>query len=73
MTGDSAPHRRTGPGVPAGAAGASRYLQGLGRPSPSGRHETWRDHPEPALAWAGNRPPGSRDNDGAEPDPQDEP
>ena len=68
MTGDSAPHRRTGPGAPAGAAGASRYLQGLGRPSPSGRHETRRDHLQPVLAWA-----GSRDNDGAEPDPQDEP
>ena len=68
MTGDSAPHRRTGPGAPAGAAGPSRYLQGLGRPSPSRRHETRRDHPQPAPAWAGRQ-----DNDGAEPDPQDEP
>ena len=59
--------------APAGTAGPSRYLQGLGRPSPSGRHATRRDHPQPAPAWARNRPPGSQDNDGAEPDPQDEP
>jgi hypothetical protein len=68
MTGGSAPHRRTGPGVPAGAAGASGYLRGLGRSSPSGRHATRRDHPQTALAWA-----GSQGNDGAEPDPRDEP
>ena len=68
MIGDSVPHRRTGPGVPAGAAGASRYLQGLGRSSPSGRHATRRDHLQPVLAWA-----GSQGNDGAEPDPRDEP
>ena len=68
MIGDSVPHRRTGPGVPAGAAGPSRYLQGPGRSSPSGRHATRRDHLQPVLAWA-----GSQDNDGAEPDPRDEP
>ncbi|HEX6855321.1 MAG TPA: S8 family serine peptidase [Streptosporangiaceae bacterium] len=56
----------------AGSAGPSRYLQGLGRPSPSGRHAARRDHPQPAPAWARNRPPGSQDNDGADPDPQDE-
>jgi hypothetical protein len=59
--------------APAGDAGPSRHLQGPGRPSPSGRHETRRDHPPPAPAWARNRPPGSQDNDSAEPDPQDEP
>ena len=68
MTGVSAPHPGTGPGVPAGAAEASRYLHGLGRSSPSGRHATRRDHPQPALAWA-----GSQGNGGAEPDPRDEP
>ena len=73
MIGDSAPHPGAGPGAPAGAAGASWYLQGLGRPSPSGLHETRRDHPQPAPAWARNRPPGSQGNDGAEPDPRDEP
>ena len=31
------------------------------------------DHPQPAPAWARNRPPGSQDSDSAEPDPQDEP
>jgi hypothetical protein len=59
--------------APAGADGPSRYLQGLGRPSPSGLHATRRDHPQPAPAWARNQPPGSQDNDSAEPDPQDEP
>jgi hypothetical protein len=73
MTGDSARHRRTGPSALTGAAGPGRYLQGPDRPSPSGWHETRRDHPQPAPAWAGNRPPGSQDNDGAEPDPQDDP
>jgi hypothetical protein len=59
--------------APAGAARPSRYLQGLGRPAPSGPDATRRDQPPPAPAWARNRPPGSQDNDGAEPDPQDEP
>jgi hypothetical protein len=59
--------------APAGTDGPSRYLQGLGRPSPSGLHATQRDHPQPAPAWARNRPPGSQGNDGAEPDPRDEP
>ena len=60
------------PPVPAEAAGPSRYLQGLGRPSQSGRHGDWRDQPQPAPAWARNRPPGGQDSDGEEPDPQDE-
>jgi len=56
----------------AGSAGPSRYLQGLGRPSPSGRHAARREQPQPAPAWAVNRPPGSQDNDSEDPDPQDE-
>ncbi|HEV8221523.1 MAG TPA: S8 family serine peptidase [Streptosporangiaceae bacterium] len=58
--------------APAGSAGPSRYLQGLGRPPQSGRHAAHLDHPQPAPAWARNRPPGSQEN-GEEPDPQDEP
>src|SRR5262249_57983610 len=58
---------------PAGSAGPSRYPQGLGRPAPSGRPATWRDHPQPAPAWARNRPPGGQDNGSEEPDPQDQP
>ena len=57
----------------AGAAGSSRYLPGQSRPSPSGPRATQRDHPQPAPAWARNHPPGSQDDEGAEPDSQDEP
>jgi hypothetical protein len=59
------------PVAPGPAAGPGRYPPGPGRPSPSGP-ATRHDHPPPAPAWARNRPPGSQDHDGAEPDPQDE-
>jgi hypothetical protein len=60
--------------APAGSAGPSRHLQGLGRPSPSGRHAA-RHEPAPAPAWARNRPAGGggQDADGEGPDPQDDP
>lgn len=57
---------------PPGPAGPSRHLQGLGRPSPSGRHAA-RHEPQPAPAWARNRTPGGQDGEGGDPDPQDDP